>query len=217
MKYFATIILGLLFCSSCVNDLNKVKALSEKGSGVEVARDIKSYYYGPNGNLKGILTAPVLYRYLRDTPYTLMDSGLKVDFYNDSLQLQSILTARKGQYFEKTSDIIVSDSVVVTTMDNKKLLTDELRWDPKRQEFYNNKPTRIITASQDLYGIGLTAPADLSWYKFDSVSGLLTMKDVFPENADSTRIDSAANHPGPASKPAPPPSASKPIDTTQRP
>lgn len=165
---------------------------------MEVARGVKTYYYGPNGNVKGILTAPVLYRYLSDTPYMLLDSGLKVDFYNDSLQLQTILTAKKGKYFEKTNDIVVRDSVVVTTVDGKKLLTDELHWDPKKQQFYTDKPARLITASQDLTGkYGLVAPGDLSWYKFRSASGALKMDSAFqsaPE-ADSTVADSATPPP----------------------
>lgn len=193
MKYVTIVFIGLLLCSSCVNDLKKVQELSEKGSGVEVARGVKTYYYGPNGSVKGILTAPVLYRYLRDTPYMLLDSGLKVDFYNDSLQLQTILTAKKGKYFEKTNDIVVWDSVVVNTVDGKKLLTDELNWDPKKQQFYTDKPARLITPSQDLTGkYGLEAPGDLSWYKFRSASGDLKMDSSFQSGTaeDSTSANS---------------------------
>lgn len=173
-------LIGLLFCSSCVNDLKKVEALSDKGAGVEVAKDIQTYYYGPNGNLKGILKAPVLYRYMKDTPRTELDSGLTVDFYNDSLQVQSVLTAKKGLYFERTNDITVRDSVVVTTIDGKKLLTDELHWDPKKERFYTDKPARLITPEQDLTGkYGLVAPADLSWYKFLSASGDIKMDSSY--------------------------------------
>lgn len=204
MKYLVTCLIGLLLCSSCVNDLEKVKALSEKGSGVEVAREVKTYYYGPNGKLKGILTAPVLYRYMRDTPYMDLDSGLKVNFYNDSLQLQTILTAKKGRYFEKSNDIVVRDSVVVTTVDGKKLLTEELHWDPKKQQFYTDSPARLITASQDLTGeYGLVAPADLSWYKFMSASGELKMDSTYSMGApaDSTVVDSTTPPPLPVAEP----------------
>lgn len=222
MRYFLLIMLvGLLLCSGCVNDLKKVKELTEKGAGVEVAKDIETYYYGPNGNLKGILRAPVLYRYVNDTPRTEMNSGLKVDFYNDSLQIQSVLTAKKGEYFEKTNDITVSDSVVVTTIDGKKLLTDELHWDPKKEQFYTDKPARIITPAQDLTGkYGLVAPADLSWYKFFSTSGDLKMDSTyFSENArDTMRTDSAILPPSALMKKNPSPdSVLNRKDTTRQP
>lgn len=203
LKYLVTLFVGLLVCSSCVNDLKKVRALSEKGLSVEVARGVKTYYYGPNGNLKGILSSPVLYRYLRDTPYMLLDSGLKVDFYNDSLQLQSILTAKKGWYYEKTNDIVVRDSVVVVTVEGRRLLTDELYWDPKKQQFYTDKPARIITPTQDLTGkYGLVAPGDLSWYTFHSVSGSLvdsTFRSAGqPDSTAAGGIDSSRHDAVPA-------------------
>jgi LPS export ABC transporter protein LptC len=195
-----------------VNDLKKVKALSEKGSGVEVARGVKTYYYGPNGNVKGILSAPVLYRYLRDTPYMLMDSGLKVDFYNDSLQLQTILTAKKGWYYEKTNDITVRDSVVVTTVEGKKLLTDELNWDPKLQQFYTYKPARLITEGQDVTAdSGLVAPGDLSSYRLFKTSGPLKMDPHdFGDSADSTKTDTLIRDKSPRPQQPGPPQASRP-------
>lgn len=193
------LLIGLLLLSSCVNDLKQIKALSEKGSGVEVARGVKTYYYGPNGNVKGILSAPVLYRYLSDTPYMLMDSGLRVNFYNDSLQLQTVLTAKKGRYFEKTNDIVVQDSVVVVTVDGNKLLTDELHWDPRKQVFYTHKPARLLTETRDVVGKdGLTAPGDLSTYTFFNPSGEMEMDSTFMSGGtpDSTRaVDSGRSTP----------------------
>jgi LPS export ABC transporter protein LptC len=177
----------LLFAAGCVNDLKTVEALNEKGIGVEVAKNIKTYYYGSNGNLKGLLTAPVLYRYLRDTPLMQLDEGLRVDFYNDSLQVQSVLTARKGEYYENTNNIVVRDSVVVTTDDGKRLETDELHWDPKQQQFYTDKPATLTTPRQTIFARhGLVAPPDISWYKFRQASGQLKVDSAyFSSPADS--------------------------------
>jgi LPS export ABC transporter protein LptC len=167
----------LIFSSGCVNDLKKVEALNERGPGVEVAKQIKTYYYGANGNLKGVLTAPVLYRYVQDTPHMLLDSGLRVDFYNDSMQVQSVLTAKKGEYFENTNNISVRDSVKVVSMGGKRILrTQVLYWDPKKQQFYTNVPATMTTPTQTILAArGLIAPADLSWYKFMQASGELQM------------------------------------------
>lgn len=188
MKRIFSYLVLLIVCSSCVNKLEDVEALNQKDVGVEVARHIHTYYYGANGNLKGILTAPVLYRYMLDTPYIELNEGLKVVFYNDSLQEQSVLTAKKGRYFENSDIIVVSDSVVVTTKDGKRLETDELHWDPEKQHFYTKKPVKLTTASQVIYGKhGLIAPPDISWYQFNSASGDIKVDSTFQAHSNPPR------------------------------
>lgn len=173
MKRLIPYLTLVLLCSGCVNDLKKIEALGKKNVGIEVAQNIRTYYYGSSGHLKGILTAPVMYRYVRDTPYMVMNQGIHVDFYNDSLQIQSVLTAKKGEYWENTNNIVVEDSVVVTSMGGQRILrTDKLFWDPKSQQFYTHSPATLTTPGQTIIGQnGLTAPADLSWYKFFNTSG----------------------------------------------
>lgn len=189
--------LALIILCSCVNKLKDVEALSQKSTSVEIAQHIHTYYYGPNGNLKGILTAPVLYRYMLDTPYMELNQGLKVQFYNDSLQQQSVLTAKNGRYFENSNNIVVSDSVVVTTRDGKILETDELFWDPQKQQFYTQKPVKLTTPSQVIFGKhGLVAPPDISWYQFNSASGNIKVDSTF--DSHSTITDSSKTPAAPA-------------------
>jgi len=175
-KYLLSFGILLLVCAGCVNDIKQVEALHQRSIGVEVAKDIKTYYYGTNGHIRGLLTAPWLYRYMKDTPYMVLDHGLRVDFYNDSMQVQSVLTAKRGEYYENSSNIVVKDSVVVTTEGGKKLETSELYWDPTRQQFYTDKPATLTTPTQTIFARnGLVAPPDISWYKFKSASGELKM------------------------------------------
>lgn len=187
----------LLCCGGCVNDLKQVEALHERSVGVEVAKNIKTYYYGQTGQLKGLLTAPLLYRYMKDTPYMVMDHGLRVDFYNDSMQVQSVLTAKKGEYFENSANIVVRDSVVVTTIQSgKKLETSELHWDPDKQQFYTNKPATLTLPTRTVFAQnGLVAPPDISWYRLFQVSGNLKMDSGYLSRGatgDSMRQDSTA-------------------------
>lgn len=200
MKRLIPYLAFIFFLSGCVNDLKKIESLGKKNVGVEVAQDIKTYYYGANGHLKGILTSPVMYRYVRDTPYMVMDEGLKVDFYNDSLQIQSVLTAKKGEYWENTNNILVKDSVVVTSMGGKRILkTNELFWDPKNQQFYTHSLATLTTPEQTIIGKnGLVAPADLSWYKFFNTSGEMKVDSGYfsPSPAVDSTKDTTTQKPG---------------------
>jgi LPS export ABC transporter protein LptC len=199
VKYLSFLGVLLLSAAGCVNDIKQVEALHTRSVGVEVAKDIKTYYYGVNGHIKGVLTAPWLYRYMKDTPYMVLDHGLKVEFYNDSMQLQSVLTAKRGEYYENSNNITVSDSVVVTTQTGKRLSTSVLHWDPNRQQFYTDSPATLVTPTQNIVALrGLEAPPDISWYTFKQASGELKMDSGYLSPApDSLSGDSAA-HPGAA-------------------
>lgn len=176
LTYGILLALVMAGASACVNDIKEVEALHQKNIGVEVARDIKTYYYGANGHIKGVLTAPLLYRYMRDTPYMVLDKGLKVEFYNDSMEIQSVLTAKKGEYYENTSNITVRDSVVVVSQGGKQLETSVLHWDPEAQQFYTDSPATVTTPTQNIFALrGLVAPPDISWYKLHQTSGELKM------------------------------------------
>lgn len=161
--------------------MEEVRALNDTSSTkIEVAHHIETHYYGQKGMLKGIMTAPVLYRYMTDTPYIKLPDGLKIKFYKDTLQLQSVLTAKEGVYYENNNDITVRDSVVVKTKDGKMIETEVLHWDPKKQQFYTNKPVKLTTPSQVIYGQnGLVAPPDLSWYQFNKASGDIHVDSSF--------------------------------------
>lgn len=187
-KSFPYLFLMGMLAVSCVNDLKTVEELNATETGVEVAKDVETFYYGPGGRLKGRLTAPLLHRYMLDTPVVELNHGLRVDFYNDSLQLQSILTAKKGRYWENSNDIIVSDSVVVRNREGKRLDCEELHWDPKKQQFFTDKPALVTTADRTFYGAnGLVANQDFTWYELRNLKGTMIMDSTFlAPPADST-------------------------------
>jgi LPS export ABC transporter protein LptC len=154
----------LLLSGSCVNDVHEVENLNRQSVQVEVAHNIISYY-SRSGKVNARLTAPLLYRYLDQQPYVLLNHGLRVEFYNDSLQVSSVLTAKKGEYFSNSSKILVSDSVVVVNRKGERLECRELQWDAGKQQFFTNKPVKITTASETIYGDGLLANEDFTWHE----------------------------------------------------
>lgn len=161
-KYFPYLVISCLFLS-CENNLKEVQELNTKSTGVEVARHIETYYYGGNGKLKAKLTAPLLYRYMKSAPYMEINDGLRVDFYNDSLQLESVLTARKGYYNEGENDMWVKDSVVVINREGNRLDCEDLHWDPKNQEFFTKHFAKMTSATGITIGKdGLKANQDFS-------------------------------------------------------
>lgn len=169
-------LLCLLF-AGCENNMSEVEAIGKKDAGVEVGHNVSIYYYGINGKLKAHLTAPLLYRYSSNPPRVVMNNGLHVDFFNDSLRVESTVTAKTGTYNEFTNDIFLEDSVeVVNLKSGSRLESQELHWDARKQQYYTNTPVKLSTPNSYQYGPnGLTANQDISYWEMNNTSGAFKM------------------------------------------
>ena len=159
--------------SACENDLREVNALSEKKTSVEEGYQIQSYL-SQSAKMKAKLTAPLMKRYLNDSsPYVEFPRSLHVDFFDDSLRMESKLDARYGKYKENEQKVFLKDSVVTSNMRGDTLWCRELWWDQQLQQFYTSKAVRIRQPDKIIYGKGMKAAQDMSWFKLDSVSGIM--------------------------------------------
>ncbi|MGS7457477.1 hypothetical protein, partial [Mycobacterium tuberculosis] len=71
-------------------------------------------YYSDRAKVKAVLKAKEFIRNENAAnPYTDIRKGLKVEFMDDSLKVQSTLTARSARIFENEGNVIVRDSVRV--------------------------------------------------------------------------------------------------------
>lgn len=165
------------FLAGCENNMSDVEALGKKEAGVEIGRQVSIYYYGAGGELKAHLTAPLLHRYAAQPPRVEMNEGLHVDFFNDSMQVESVLTAKTGVYNELTNDILLKDSVVVVNLKKgNRLESQELHWDAKKQEYYTNTPVKLTTATSTMSSpTGLVANQDISYWEMNDTRGAFKM------------------------------------------
>lgn len=165
----------LLFANSaCHNDVKKMKETLDKGMvNVERAEEV-TIIYSKEGSTKAKLFTKKFHHIQNvDPSYIEMNNGLKVEFYNDSLQVQSTLTAKYGKYFEQNGNVLVRDSVVVTNIKKEQLNTEELVWNEKLQKFYTEKFVKITTPTQIIYGDGLESNQNFSEYKITNIKGMI--------------------------------------------
>lgn len=169
-------VFSLLAMISCENDMNAIMNLDKKTAAVEEGKDIESMY-SQTGRVKAKLTALLMLRHLQPPIYVEFSKGLKVLFFNDTLGLESTLTARYGKYFENDANIFLRDHVVVINKKGERLDCEELNWDSKKQKFLSNKAVRISTPTDTLYGTGLESNQDFSDYTILHPSGPFTIQD----------------------------------------
>lgn len=150
--------------------VNKNLIQNERGEGVSII-------YSNHGITKARLQTKTFdHQQSREPFFFEMKKGLKVEFFDDSLQIQSTLTAKYGKYFEKEGNMIVKDSVVVYNHRKEQLETEELMWQEKQQKFHSDKFVKITTPTQVIYGDGLESNQNFTEYKIINVKGIIGIK-----------------------------------------
>lgn len=167
-------ILFMVLIASCKNDTREIEALMSKTNIQEDRAEDVMIIHSEGGKVKARLFAKeFIINQGAKPPYWDMRKGLKVEFYNDSLQIDNTVTARYARYYENQGNILLRDSIVIVNKKGEKLETEELVWNQKLQKFYTEKFVKITTPAQVMYGDGLEANEDFSWYQITNIKGVM--------------------------------------------
>jgi len=162
----------LLTLGACVNNVKDLPSFRKKQVVVDEAWQVM-IYYSSNAKVTAKLTAPYMLNNQMDSPYIEFPKTLHVDFYNDSMIVESQMDALYGKYFQSQNKVFLRDSVVVKNiLKGDTLRCRELWWDQRTQKFTTNKPVRIYKRDGTvIYGEGLEAPQDFSGYTIMQITG----------------------------------------------
>lgn len=191
--FAAAILTGCFFMCACENDVNEVRELGKKRSGVDEGRNIESYL-SMNGKMKARLTAPLLLRYQNDTAKKAeFPNSLHVDFFNDSMKVSSQLSARYGEYQESKNKIYLRDNVVAFNIKGDTLFCEDLYWDQAAEKFHTEKKVTMSRNYRQTLVVGLkgmTSNQDFSVITFYNIE-----PTSFTHVSDSASAPSAAPMP----------------------
>jgi LPS export ABC transporter protein LptC len=174
LSFFWPIVAGafLLTTANCKNDPDTIRALTGKINRQEDRATGVTFLYSQDGRIKMRISAKEFVRNsVAKRPYVDMNNGLKMEFFDDSGEVSDILTADSSRYYEAQRDFIVWDSVQIVSKKGEKLNTDELIWNESVQKFFTEKPVVITTNNEILYGNGMEANRDFTWYKILNPKG----------------------------------------------
>lgn len=148
----------------------------------EEAVNIDSYL-SQDGKMKARLQAPLMLRVYADTLYVEFPKTLHVDFYDDSVRVESRLDSRYGKYFEPLNKVYLRDSVVVITSKGDTLKSPDLWWDQNTKMFYTDKYAIYHGVGKNIYGgKGLIATQDLTSVIFNQPTGTVQVaENGFPK------------------------------------
>ena len=152
------------FMAACENDVDAVKALGARVSGIDVGKDV-AIFVSNDGKLGAKLTAPLMNRYLQDSSKMIeFPQSIHVDFYKDSNQIESQLSAKYAKYKELENIVYLKEDIVIFNTLGDTLWCKEMYWDQNTGKFYTEQDVVVKQHSPlaKIYGKGLEANQNLT-------------------------------------------------------
>ena len=163
-KLAVALLSSCFFMLACENNVNEVQALSARIGGIDVGKDV-SIFISTDGKMTAKLMAPLMRKYLLDSGRMVeFPNTIKVDFYKDSLHIESKLSANYANYKEEENKVFLKDNVIVYNVLGDTLWCKEMIWDQNTNKFTTDK--EVIVKQHNpiakIYGKGFEANQDLS-------------------------------------------------------
>jgi LPS export ABC transporter protein LptC len=171
---------GFLSLGGCREDLPKRADLlyTTEDAAVEIARGVE-ILYSDSAVLRVRVKAPVLHNYLdTEDPRQEFPEGVQIDFFTPGLRINSVLTARFAVRRPEKGLITARDSVVLITADREVLETEELIWDEDKAQLRTDKFVKITRPGEVIYGFGLEATQDFSFWKIIVPKGTIKAEQI---------------------------------------
>jgi LPS export ABC transporter protein LptC len=205
MKHFFILLL-ILLSFACGSGLQENKSFEEY-SGPIMEADSVEILYSDSAKVRVIVKASKQYDYEngdREFP-----NDIFIEFYEPDGTLSSTLEANSA-YHTKETDIYKAegDVEVIGYIEPRKLNSEELFWEPQKEEIYTEKFVRIQSEDQISTGTGLRAKQDFSSYRILNPSGTIYLDEqetdsIDNDNQEEVKTEASSNKQLDDSRPLP--------------
>tara|TARA_B100000902_G_scaffold133333_1_gene131872 strand:- start:447 stop:977 length:531 start_codon:yes stop_codon:yes gene_type:complete len=162
---------------SCNNDTNLIqKFILDDSLPIEKIKYAK-LLYTENGKKKVEVFANIIDRFIDQDINLILEDSISFVFYNDSIIIESILTADKASINESENIMKAIGNVILEGANNRRIETEELIWDQKIDKIYTDKKIKIITEKEVIFGTGFTSTPDFSKYTILNIHGTFDFQD----------------------------------------
>lgn len=180
IKSYCSMAVGcwLVFNACNKPDDEKRQVFTENDVAIEVGREVE-ILYSDSAIVRVRVTGPLLHNFTgRDNPRQEFPAGVRIDFLEPDLSVKSTLTAKTAVRHQEKGRIISRDSVVLETVKQEKLETEELIWDEKTAKVYTEKFVKVTKPGEIIYGYGLEAEQDFSYWKITVPKGRIKVEQL---------------------------------------
>ena len=91
---------------------------------------------------------------------------LRIDFFDDKGQESSELTAREGELYQRTRDMVARGNVVLVTTEGWRMSTEEMHFLNSHRRITSDKLVRVEKEGTVLEGVGFESDPNLEHFEF---------------------------------------------------
>jgi len=176
MKYLFSIFYLLLLINCTGKDVKPIVDSSFIHEELPAQESWNStIFFTDSGKTKAILYSGHLQMF-NDRKETILDDGVKVEFFNSLEQKTTTLTSKRGRVEENTNDLYAIDSVVAVNDSGIVVKTDELEWRNKDKKIISDKFVTIDSPDEHIEGYGFESDQHLRNYVIYKITYITTSK-----------------------------------------
>jgi LPS export ABC transporter protein LptC len=164
----------------CENDIERINLLTDdtelptvKGTNIKVI-------YSDSAKVKVQILAPAYQQFPNmERPFMEFPEGMQVYFYDDSMKMESEITADYTIYYMEEHLWHATGNVVARRFDNgDALFTEELFWNETEKRIYSDAYTKVHNEDNVLYGSrGFRSNQNLDNWQLIGSSGTIIVED----------------------------------------
>jgi LPS export ABC transporter protein LptC len=179
VKYIIFPIIIWLFIYGCTRE--KVEPTVNVQLTAEEIPDQESWnstiFFTDSGRTRAILIAGHLRVFSRNKE-TLLDSNIRVEFYNNEEIHTTTLTAKRGRVDELTNNLYAIDSVVAVNDSGIVITSDEMMWRNKDRKIVSEKYVTIVSPKEKIEGYGFESDQNLRNYIIYNITYITTPDSI---------------------------------------
>lgn len=182
MKYTYISFVLFLFIACSEAEMTIDEGLTRADTKYEVADSVE-ILYSDSAVVRVRITAPLLFNYSDEkNPRREFPKGIVIDFFDETKQVQSRLTAKTAVQYDKTNKFIVEDSVVVKSIKNEMMETEGLTWDESTQRIFTDRFITITTETEKIQGYGFESDYNFQNWELKKVTGRIQSDKLLNED-----------------------------------
>lgn len=170
----------ILLLQGCENDIEKINMLNTSGDYPDVIGEDIEVIYSDSARVKVHMYAKVLKQFNNaEKPYSEFPKGMKVFFFDDSMEIESEIHANYAIYYNEEKLWHAKGNVVAENFKSgERLDTEELFWDENKEEIYSESYTRIVNENGTFYGQnGFKSNQTLTDYTLIGSKGVVNIQE----------------------------------------
>ena len=172
------VLLGAIMLLACKNDIKEVNALAEREKRPDMTGENLELIYSDSARIKYRVLAPEYIKVNREKEkYEEFPKGIHVLSYDPAGKM---IGSIKAKYAKKLEDEMLWEArneVVIINAEGKKLETELLYWDMKKELIYSDRYVKLSADGQIIEGNnGFHSDQNLNHPVFENISGRIEVE-----------------------------------------